>query len=276
MTNHDSPRVVLGREVDYPTAYDPGLLCPVHRSLAREQAGIDAGRELFYGEDLWNIYELSWLNAGGRPQVAMAEVSFPFTSPCLIESKSLKLYCNSFNMVRMANAESLTAVMVKDLSAAAGAEVSVRLIMPEDFDQQQLHPSPGHCIDQEEVAVFQYNSVNNDVLCVGSGQVTETVFSRLFRSRCPVTGQPDWATIIVSYRGKQILPGSLLQYLVSYREHQGFHEACVEQIFCDLRKKCRPTQLSVTARFTRRGGLDINPMRSDRPGPWPNCRDFRQ
>lgn len=276
MTNDDSANLILGKEVDYPREYNPKLLCPVPRSLAREAAGIDREHELFFGEDLWNIYELSWLDTNGRPKVAMGEFTFPLHSPNLIESKSLKLYCNSFNMHRFPDETRLCETLITDLSAAAGDAVSVKLILPDSFRHQQLYTAPGICIDQESATAFQYDTVDSDLLHTAEHQVEETLFSRLFRSRCPVTGQPDWATVIVTYRGKQLDRSSLLQYLVSYREHQGFHEACVEQIFCALRKRCQPEDLTVTARFTRRGGLDINPVRSDHPGPWVNRRDPRQ
>jgi 7-cyano-7-deazaguanine reductase len=276
MARNEFDNLTLGKEVPYPRHYDPSLLCPVPRKMARTTAGIDAAGDLFYGEDLWNIYELSWLDQTGRPRVAMAEIRVPFNSPNLIESKSLKLYCNSFNMHRVENDQTLSQMITADLAACAGAPVTIKLILPEKFGHQRLSEPPGKCIDSAAADGFQYDKVDATLLKTGAQLVQETLFSRLFRSRCPVTGQPDWATLFIHYQGMRLDRGSLLQYLVSFRDHQSFHEACVEQIFCDLNRKCAPVELTVTARFTRRGGLDINPVRSNRPGPWPHHRDPRQ
>jgi 7-cyano-7-deazaguanine reductase len=271
MTN----KLVLGKHVAYSFTYSPQLLCPIPRRLGQDAAEIATYARSWQGEDIWNIYELSWLNPTGKPQVAMAEVRVPASSPHLIESKSLKLYCNSFNMSRFENCEEVQAAMRRDLSEAAGAEVGVVVIQPKDFGHVLITEPEGICLDDliiEEIA-FQ---LEPSLLVTETDTVEQTLFSRLFRSCCPVTGQPDWATVTVSYVGKRIVPESVLRYVVSYREHTGFHEACVESIFSDIMTRCRPEELTVSARFTRRGGIDINPVRSTRRGPWPNLRDPRQ
>jgi len=273
MSNSD--RMVLGRQVNYSRRYDPDLLCPIPRALGRRAAGIEGAESFGHGEDIWNIYELSWLNESGKPQVAMAEVRVPWTSPSLIESKSLKLYCNSFNMTSMAGADALRETMVRDLSRAAGADVAVHIITPDMFTDITLTEPIGTCIDDPDVTGFTYEP-DPTLLRTTTDPTREILFTRLFRSCCPVTGQPDWATIGISYFGPRILRDGLLRYLVSYREHQGFHEACVEKIHADIHRHCGALELEVGARFTRRGGLDINPVRSTCPGPWPNLRDPRQ
>jgi 7-cyano-7-deazaguanine reductase len=270
-----STRMVLGRQVDYSRQYDPDQLCPIPRSLGRSAAGIEEKPSFSHGQDIWNIYELSWLNASGKPLVAMAEVLVPWDSPNLIESKSLKLYCNSFNMTALESADSLREILARDLSRAAGADVLVRVITPESFAQTMLAEPAGICIDDQEITGFSYQP-DSALLATAPEPVRETLFTRLFRSCCPVTGQPDWATVSVAYEGPRILRDALLRYLVSYRQHQGFHEACVEKIHADISHRCGAHELEVSARFTRRGGLDINPVRSTRPGPWPNLRDPRQ
>ncbi|GFM36882.1 hypothetical protein [Desulfovibrio psychrotolerans] len=314
-------RLVLGRQVDYSGQYDPAQLCPIPRALGRAAAGIlrleggggecrcggtagaDGKIPWRHGEDIWNIYELSWLEAGGRPAVAMAVVRVPWDSPCLIESKSLKLYCNSFNMTHFSGVQAVRDAMERDLSQAAGAPVAVEILEPDSFAAVAVGEPQGMCIDRAELpdaladladapagqgeglgAGGAVLATDNSFVCnidpvlltCGNGIARETLFSRLFRSRCPVTGQPDWATVTVRYAGQRIHADSLLRYLVSYREHQGFHEACVERIFADILSRCRPDELEVCARFTRRGGIDINPVRSTAPGPWENLRDPRQ
>lgn len=270
-----SDRMVLGRQVDHSRTYDPGQLCPIPRSLGREAGGIGSTPPFSHGVDIWNMYELSWLEESGRPRVAMAEFSVPWDSPCLIESKSLKLYCNSFNMTPVRDVPTLRETMSRDLSLAAGAPVDVRVVLPEMFHAQTLSEPAGTCIDGEEADAFVYEP-DAALLAAVPDTARETLFTRLFRSRCPVTGQPDWATVRVTYAGPRIRRDALLRYLVSYREHQGFHEACVEKIHADISLRCGSTELEVCARFTRRGGLDINPVRSTHPSPWSNPRDPRQ
>lgn len=270
----DPDRIVLGRHANFSPSYDPDQLCPIARDIGRSAARIPDGVRC-YGEDIWNIYELSWLTPSGRPEVAMAEVRVPSDSPCLIESKSLKLYCNSFNMSCFADAAAVARAMTQDLSRASGAPVRVELIAPERFAAVHVREPNGRCLDEVDTSGFVYE-IEPEFLVTENQDCREGLFSRLFRSRCPVTGQPDWATVYVRYAGSRILPGGLLRYLVSFREHQGFHEACVERIHADIIQRCRPRELHVSARFTRRGGIDINPVRSTRPGPWDNIRDPRQ
>lgn len=271
-----SDRLVLGRQVEHSLYYDPEQLCPIPRDKGRVVAGLISPLTFRHGEDIWNAYELSWLTPSGLPAVAMAEIRVPWTSPCLIESKSLKLYCNSFNMSVFESAGAVRAAMIGDLSRAAGAPVNVSLILPQDFIRQNLSEPEGICLDEQQIRCIRHAHPEPTLLLTGEDIVRETVFTRLFRSRCPVTGQPDWATICVSYAGKRILHQGLLGYLVSYREHQGFHEACVERIHTDITTRCTPVSLEVSARFTRRGGLDINPVRSTHPADWTNPRDPRQ
>ncbi len=274
MTDFDPTRIVLGQQVDHSPRYDPSQLCPIPRHLGRTAAGLDEPAFPF-GEDIWNMYELSWLTPTERPVAAMAEARIPWDSPCLIESKSLKLYCNSFNMSRFESADAVRAAMERDLSQAAGAAVRIALIPAARFSEVVVAEPDGICVDEADTDGFSAD-VDPTALRTDADEVCETLFSRLFRSRCPVTAQPDWATLCVNYAGPRIPPGSLLRYVVSFREHQGFHEACVERIFADIQTRCQPRELTVSARFTRRGGIDINPVRSTRPGPWPNIRDPRQ
>ena len=267
--------IPLGRQVSYTFRYDPGQLCPIPRQAGREAACIAAGSGSCYGEDIWNIYELSWITMSGKPEVAMAELRVPADSPNLIESKSLKLYCNSFNMTSFTDRAEVEKTMIRDLSRAAGAAVGVALLPADHFGGSALAEPEGICLDDQEPGGFSY-VLDPSLLSTTPETVQQTLFSRLFRSCCPVTGQPDWATVAISYQGLRIAQDGLLRYLVSYREHAGFHEACVEKIFSDIMERCQPAELLVSARFTRRGGVDINPVRSTRPGPWPNIRDPRQ
>lgn len=253
---------MLSRAVACPTTYDPGLLFPIPRREARARLGLDEALP-FVGVDIWNAYELSWLDPRGKPQVALAEIRVPAASPNLVESKSLKLYLNGFAQEKLANAEILRTLVTADLSAAAGAPVSATLIAPTSPQAFPVGVLPGELIDGVAIAIEHYGPPAPELLKVDpEALVEETLVSHLFRSNCPVTGQPDWASVQVAYAGPRIDRASLLRYLVSYRSHSDFHEACVERIFLDLRERCAPARLSVYARFTRRGGLDINPFRA--------------
>jgi 7-cyano-7-deazaguanine reductase len=252
----------LGHSVAYPSAYDASLLLPIPRAEARAALGLDEALP-FVGVDLWNAYELSWLDPRGKPQVALAEVRVPATSPNLIESKSFKLYLNSFAQEKLANAEALRALLISDLSAAAGAPVSVSLIAPTSPQAFPVSVLPGELIDSVAITIEHYGPPAPELLRADNEEhVEETLVSHLFRSNCPVTGQPDWASLQIAYAGPRIDRAALLRYLVSFRTHSDFHEACVERIFLDLRARCTPLKLAVYARFTRRGGLDINPFRA--------------
>jgi 7-cyano-7-deazaguanine reductase len=268
---HASP---LGKPVEYPTAYDACLLHPIARSLSREALGV--GDDVpFQGVDVWNAYELSWLDGRGKPKVALAEFRVPASSPNLIESKSLKLYLASHHQARYADTETLRALLAHDLSAAAGAPVSA-VITP--VHAGQIEALQGEVIDDLPLAIDKYGPPDPSVLrCDTEVKVDEALVSHLLKSNCPVTGQPDWASVQIAYKGARIDRAGLLRYLVSFRGHADFHEACVERIFMDLLHACAPARLSVYARYTRRGGLDINPFRTTPGGVLPgNPRTARQ
>ena len=258
----DKPGMALGRGVEYCDRYSPQLLYPLSRQSGRDTLGVAAGQLPFTGVDIWTAYELSWLNARGKPQVACAEFRFPCESEFIIESKSFKLYLNSLNQTRFDSTAQLHKVLTDDLSAGVAAAVDVKLIDLDDAKLALRGPLPGHCLDSLDIEVQSYRpdpallSANTD------SPVNETLYSHLLRSLCPVTGQPDWGSVITEYSGAQIDREALLRYLIGYRLHQEFHEQCVERIFIDLLARCKPATLSVYARYVRRGGLDINPYRS--------------
>ncbi len=270
----------LGRRIEAPSSPDARVLFPVARAQARNEIGLDAQALPFVGSDIWNAYELSWLDARGKPAVAIAELRVPADSPNLIESKSLKLYLNAYAQTRFDDAFDLRNAIVRDLGHAAGAPVEITLIESEDFPRQTVSELPGSSLDAQEIVIGDYGPPQPNHLHANARakQIEESLTTRLFRSNCPVTGQPDWAAVQIRYIGAPIDRAGLLRYLISYREHCGFHEACVERIFVDLMAHCAPRCLSVYARFTRRGGLDINPWRAT-PGyamPPLNVRTARQ
>lgn len=256
----------LGKAVAYPERYDPGLLVPLARADNRRKLGIDSAALPFQGADIWNAYELSWLDPQGRPRVARGRFIFPCESPYLIESKSLKLYLNSLNQQVFADANAAAACIRADLAQAAGADVNV-MVQPFGGMQEILEAPTGIHLDVLDVACDRYEVDPALLHTAGAGEqfdalVDEVLYTDLFRSRCPMTGQPDWATVTVCYQGPQIGHAALLRYLVSYRLHHDYHENCVERIYCDVMARCRPQALSVEANFLRRGGLDINPVRA--------------
>jgi 7-cyano-7-deazaguanine reductase len=266
----------LGKETPYANRYDPALLFPIPRDSNRAALGL-AEPLPFHGVDIWNAYELSWLDMRGKPVVALAECRVPATSPQLIESKSFKLYLNGFAGERIADAATLTSTLVRDLSTAAGAVVGVQL----SDARAAVYPVgdlDGHLLDHQAIDIDDYGPPNADFLRAdrNATPVAETLVSHLLRSNCPVTGQPDWGSVQIAYRGAPIDHAGLLRYLVSFRNHNEFHEHCVERIFVDLGRCCEPQQLSVYARYTRRGGLDINPFRSSTPVTPSNLRTVRQ
>lgn len=250
----------LGRESSYPEQYDAGLLYPIARAANRAPLGIDDTALPFTGEDEWHAFEMSWLNQRGKPIVAVARFTLPAESPHLIESKSWKLYLNSFNQTHFASSEAVSKRLVEDLSKAAGAPVKVELL---DVDSPELAPQtlPGECLDELDIAVAAYTPSATQ-LEVGNEQVEETLYSHLLKSNCPVTGQPDWGSVLIRYKGRKIERESLLRYVIGYRQHQDFHEHCVEHIFTDLMRVAAPDELLVLARYVRRGGLDISPWRA--------------
>lgn len=266
----------LGRDVAYPSHYDPALLFPIPRAAARAQIGIDGHALPFAGHDRWQAYELGWLDRRGKPQVAAATFTVPCTSPSLIESKSLKLYLNSLNAHRFDDAERVRATIARDLSAAAGAGVAVAFGLPPM--RADTAEAEAASLDALELDIDDYGPPEAGHLSAEAGtEAAETLRSDLLKSNCPVTGQPDWASVEIRYAGPRIDRAGLLRYLVSFRDHAEFHEQCVERIFADVLARCRPRQLSVEARYTRRGGLDINPWRAT-PGTAPVAalREFRQ
>ena len=271
----DSP---LGRSSAYPDRYDASLLFPIACAHNRAQLSANTPRPAA-GVDIWTAYEVSWLNARGMPQVAAATFRVPHDSPNIIESKSFKLYLNSFNATRLPDATTVHDMLVRDLSAAAGAAVDVRLHTGADLDALHVALPEGQLLDDQDIAIDTYTP-QADLLIADVSQpaISHTWVSRLLKSNCPVTGQPGWADVQISYTGAPIDPAQLLRYIVSFRDHADFHEHCVERIFDDILRICRPTRLSVYARYTRRGGLDINPWRSTEAHQHPpaNIRTPRQ
>ena len=252
--------IPLGVEIPYPTAYDAKQLFPVSRQSQRIALGLGHSMP-FVGFDVWNGYEISWLNSKGKPQVAVAEFVFPCESPRLIESKSFKLYLNSFNDTKFSSPLDVIHAMERDLAAASGAVVQVHLTPVHEFTPQTMQQWQGTLLDQLDIECTEYE-VNPKILQTEKHKAQETLISHLLKSNCLVTGQPDWASLRIVYQGQKIQHESLLQYIVSYRHHAGFHESCVEQIFMDILRECKPQSLYIEARYTRRGGLDINPVRA--------------
>jgi 7-cyano-7-deazaguanine reductase len=265
----------LGHATTYPDAYDAALLFAVPRSPQRAEIGI-AGVLPFTGADTWTAFELTWLDPQGKPEVAVASFSVPVTSPAIVESKSVKLYLGAFAQTRFDERDEVRTTIERDLARATGGAVGVALHAPASFAALAIAELDGESLDALQVPIQRYH-LAPELLAAGGQCVTETLKTDLFRSLCPVTLQPDFASVQVAYRGPRIDRAALLRYLVSYRNHPGFHEHCVERIFVDLVARCRCESLSVYARFTRRGGVDINPFRSSAgiPAP-PNVRTARQ
>jgi 7-cyano-7-deazaguanine reductase len=274
MTPEQSP---LGKSSTYTEHYDPTLLFPMARSHAREAIGITA-RLPFFGTDIWNAYELSWLNARGKPQIAVATFFVPADSPNIVESKSFKLYLGSFAQTRIESLDALRETIKRDVSAACGANVTVRLTPPAEFGALDLDELDGLSLDRLDLDADVYQPDPTLLkAALDEAPVEETLVSNLLKSNCPVTGQPDWGSVQIHYVGPQIDHAGLLRYIISYRNHTGFHEQCVERIFSDILRECQPVKLAVYARYTRRGGLDINPFRTNYNLPMPdNARTARQ
>lgn len=259
-------RSALGRATDYPDTIEPARLFAIARNGQREALAM-AAPPPFHGVDVWTCWELTWLRPDGRPQVAVAQLEVPAGSPAIVESKSLKLYLGGYAQARFDDAAAVAARIGAEVGACCGAPVIVRLRVGEEIESLLQAPDrlEGESIDEVETAIGHYDGPAPDLLATGPGRVAETLTSRLFRSACPVTGQPDFADIAIAYEGAPLDRAGLLRYLVSYRRHRGFHEQCVERIFLDLKARCAPERLTVWGRFTRRGGLDISPWRSDDP-----------
>jgi len=273
----------LGKPTPYVDQYDASLLYPIARSLKRDEIGVPATLP-FFGADLWTAFELSWLNLRGKPQVAIAHITVPCETRNIVESKSFKLYLNSFNNTRFESHTDVQARIRADISEAVwrgsdiNSTVGVRILLPELFDREPVHELDGLSLDRLDIECTHFTpapallTANFD-----APSVTETLTSNLLKSNCLVTGQPDWASVQISYTGPQIEQEALLQYLVSFRQHNEFHEQCVERIFMDLWARCKPLKLTVYARYTRRGGLDINPFRTSAAQAMPhNVRTARQ
>lgn len=263
----------LGEKTEYPDHYDPGLLVSIPRAEGRATLPFPATA---FGCDFWTAYEISWLDPRGKPVVAIGEFRVPCDTSHIVESKSLKLYLNSLNQERFESRDRVRGLLESDLSPAFGGEVEVRFFGVDEYSAQGFHQFAGTCIDDLDVGCDNYHPDAALLGIAGDGEVAETLHSHLLKSNCPVTGQPDWASVEISYTGKPMDRAGLLRYLVSFRGHQGFHENCVEHIFCDLLHFCRPRQLSVMARYTRRGGLDINPFRSTQKARPSFVRSARQ
>lgn len=285
-TNTKSPiktdsSLPLGQATVYKAQYDPSLLYPIPRINTRQNIFVTNSLP-FVGSDTWTGYEVSWLNAQGKPQLCLVEFIFSYDTANIIESKSFKLYLNSFNQTKFNSEHDVKLIMLKDLSAAAAGELEILFYDLDDANNLEIDILPGHCIDECDISVEHYHP-EAKLLCAMQGEgkksvqaateeqrqeqseiktvKNEILYSHLLKTNCPVTNQPDWATIFIQYSGPKIKGENLLAYLISFREHQDFHENCVEQIFFDIEKQCKPTSLTVYARYTRRGGLDINPIR---------------
>lgn len=275
--SHDN---LLGKAVSYKSQYDADLLFPIARAEGREAIGFNALDRAYFGQDIWNAYELSWLNKKGMPQVAIAEFRFDANTINIVESKSFKLYLNSFNQTPFASLQQVQSTLERDLSAAAMGGLKVKLFSPDQWRSYQCQQPQAILLDELDIHVTDYSPQaallkNNDGL--NDGQCSEVLISHLLRSLCPVTGQPDWASVIIDYQGQAICHEGLLKYIIAYREHQDFHEQCVEKIFKDILEQCNLEKLTVYARYLRRGGLDICPYRSTEANlPVINYRFTRQ
>lgn len=258
--------LTLGKPTAYHDHYDSSLLQAVPRSLNREPLGLKPDNLPFEGADIWTLYELSWLNSKGVPQVAVGEVILCARSQNLIESKSFKLYLNSFNQTKFTDWGEVRQTLERDLSACAQGKVRVALFRLSEIEGQPIGQFAGHCIDEQDIAIDDYG-FNARYLenAAGPEEIEETLVSHLLKSNCLITHQPDWGSVMIHYRGPRIDREALLRYLISFRQHNEFHEQCVERIFSDLLRFCQPQALTVYARYTRRGGLDINPWRSNVP-----------
>lgn len=276
MNTSSAGSLLLGQHTDYPVRYAPDVLFPIPREEGRTTLGLAAGALPFSGTDLWTHYEVSWLDALGKPLVALAEIQVPASSPNLIESKSMKLYFNSLNFERFDSVQAFVERVETDLSAVAGEQVRVLLMSPDDDRVLAMGRLPGDCLDDLPISCEQF--VLDPSLLTSDAEriVRETLTTNLLRSLCPVTHQPDWGSVMVRYEGPAIDRAGLLAYVVSFRNHPDFHEQCVERMFMEILQRCQPTALTVYARYTRRGGLDINPFRSNCEGLPETVRLFRQ
>ncbi|APQ10420.1 NADPH-dependent 7-cyano-7-deazaguanine reductase [Pseudomonas oryzihabitans] len=260
---HSVEQSPLGKSTEYVSQYTPGLLYPIPRALKWTELGVDGANLPFLGVDVWTCYELSWLLPSGKPVVAIAEFAIPAASPNIVESKSFKLYLNSLNQSVFASVKELQAALEQDLSRVAGAPVTAVLWSLDEWAARGIQRPAGRCIDELDVPIKRYAHPQPELLSVGEARDSQRLYSHLLKSNCPVTGQPDWGTLVVDYQeGLALEPESLLRYVVAFRQHADFHEQCVERIYLDLWRLLKPEKLTVFARYVRRGGLDINPYRS--------------
>lgn len=266
---------VLGKSTVYIENYAPELLFPIPRSLGRDKIGLKKDLP-FSGVDLWNGYELSWLDPKGKPMIALVEIEYSADSENIVESKSLKLYFNSFNQTHFLDKTAVKTCIEQDLSQIVGTKVNVNLYLPYELKERILSDFTGTCLDTLDIETNIYAVESNFLKLDSEEIVKETLYSDLLKSNCLATGQPDWGSLLIHYVGPKIQHKGLLKYIISYRNHQGFHEHCVEQIYQDILTKCRPEKLTVFARYTRRGGLDINPFRSNFEKIPKNLRTLRQ
>lgn len=250
----------LGKQTVYSNKYDPNLLFPIPRNDNRSQLGIDPNRLKFHGVDIWNHYEISWLDSRGKPIVAIGEIIVPANSPNIVESKSMKLYFNGFNATKFSESKELVDLVIKDLSGAVGTTVSFSL--SEVDSAWAIEKFNGVCLDGIETDCTMFTPCPDYLKTIGEENVCEQLYSNLLKSNCLVTMQPDWGSVYIEYTGRKIEHAGLLKYIISFREHNEFHEHCVERMFCDIMQRCTPKKLTVYARYTRRGGLDINPFRT--------------
>lgn len=266
----------LGKKSTYVSDYSPQLLFPIPRLGKRNEIAVP-DKLPFYGYDTWNAYEVSWLNKKGKPQNAIIQFDINAHSLNIVESKSFKLYLNSFNNTRLDSMNELKALLQQDIQQAAQGEVLITVKSLDDFLNQKIETFSGANLDNEEIESFEFHLAPESLICDPKQSTHEILYSHLLKSNCLVTGQPDWGSIQIEYHGPKIDRQSLLKYLVSYRNHNEFHEQCVERIFMDIQRYCQPAELTVRARYTRRGGLDINPTRSSKPiSPDNNIRMARQ
>lgn len=269
--------LTLGQKTEYKNSYDPTLLQPVPRALNRDQLGITQTQPFTKGADIWTAYELSWLNAKGLPQVAIANVYVDYRSENLIESKSFKLYLNSFNQTKFNSIAEIESTLQRDLSQCASGEITVKICKLSEYDQQPIVSLNGENIDNQDIEINDYQFSTHYLENIAEGEVCEeTLVSELLKSNCLITSQPDWGGVQIHYVGKKLNREKLLRYIISFREHNEFHEQCVERIFTDLMQYAKLEKLTVYARYTRRGGLDINPFRSNFEEPPQNNRLARQ
>ena len=276
MNNSAETKNQLGQETEYVTTYTPSLLAPIPRATQRGALGIAKDPLPFRGFDIWNAYEFTWLNSRGKPEVALAQIQVPSQSANIIESKSLKLYLGSYSGTKFGLRAEVVSALEADLALVAGTPVSVTLLSPEQVQHNGIVPTVGQSLDLLDIDVDEYDWNPDFLVRESDTTVRESLYTNLFMAKCPMTGQPDCASVMIQYHGASISHEGILKYLISYREHSEFAEQIAERIFVDLMIRCAPDTLTVQARFSRRGGIDINPYRSHEENMGPDARNWRQ